>query len=466
MNWRVESMGIRFRVLVLSEARVGLPLETETQFDLGDNGAEQLRHYLSRYCPGRPVRVLVADGGEQFRSESSESTMGARWRLALVAARASRLLPDADYTLTMPCPGSEEILYAGLNDPGDLQSLLALLKQCRVPLAGIHSPTWVLARAVHNLCSDACLVMSVHGSRLRQVLLVAGLPRYSRMVTLPSTTDKAWYVNTCLQAARQLHARFQHLPTPLAIVLYAPGETSSAVASQLRTTSEVRWLTVPPCADCDRMMALLLSAYRDHPNYARRIHTVAYRRLRLARGSCAAGLGCGLLGLVVGVWMHVDNRMLHARAESLHEQLRRAQEKLSAAGESVQPAAEAMRYAVDTAASLGPATTAPLPLLHALGAALLREPSLRLEQLQWQNESKESYLLLRLSAVTSQPSSALWTVDRLSAAIRNAGPAVSILDVPLDAQRDAAEDVGRMYFRMRVSAATGMERTAEQRTSR
>lgn len=459
-------MGGRFRVLVLSQTQVGLPLETKTQFNLGDNGAEPLKHYLSRRWPGRPARVLVADGGEQFRPEPYTPTMGTRWRKTLVAARASRLLPDADYTLAAPRPDGEEILYAGLNDPGGLKSLLALLEQSRVPLAGIHTPAWVLARAARNLCSDACLVMSEHRSRLRQVLLVAGQPRYSRMVTLPPTADKAWYADTCLQAARQLHARFQDLPTPLAIVLYAPGETSSAVAAQLRTAPEVRWLTMPPCADCDRMMALLLSAYRDHPDYARRIHTVAYRRLRLARGACAAGLACGLLGLATGAWLHVDSRMLRARAESLHAQLVLAEEELSAAGESMHPAAEAMRHAVDTAANLGPATAAPLPLLRALGAALLREPSLRLEQLQWHNDPQESYLLLRVSAVTVQPSSALWTVDRLAAAIRTAGPAVSILDAPLEAQRDAAGDVGRLYFRMRVSAATGMGRTAEPRASR
>ena len=443
---------MRFRVLVLCGRVVGLPLETPTRFDVDGDGADQLGQYLARHRPSRPVRVLVMDGGEQFRAEPC-ALAGGRRRMALAEARASRLFPDADSTLAVPCTTGEETLYAGLAAPDGLQPLLSLLERRHVPLAGVHSPAWVLARAVHDLCSDTCLVMSVHDAGLRQVLLVAGLPRYSRMVPLPATVDAAWYVDACLEMVRQLRARFQSLPVPLEVALYAPGQASRAAAA--RTDPEVRWHTLPPCADCDRMMALLLSTYHGHPGYAGGAQTAAYRRLRLARRLCAVGLGCGLLGLAAAAGLYTDARALHARATVLLGQVGQARARLSAASEFAAPAADAdsVRHAVDTAASLGVVTAAPLPLLRALGAALLREPSLHLERLQWHNDQQGPYLQLQLSTAAAQPSLALWSIDRLAATLRGNGMVVRIQDAPLDTLPGAPEDTARTYFRLRISGA-------------
>ena len=435
----------RYRVMVLEDQVVRLPLETTQDFALQE--LAPLDRYLGQQGRSRPVQLLAVGLEERFQIEKTLPA-DRRQQLDLAAARARRLFPELHYTRVVAQPGGQEMLYAAIQDGGGLQNLVALLRRHRIPLAGVHTLPWLLARLVRSVCNVDCLVLGIHATAVDQVLLIDGQPHFSRRMRIPAGSTAQW--SACLEVVPSLRTRFRSLPMPLSVVLCAPTGTCRAWQDQLPAAEEVRLLATVPCS----MRVLAQASTRLPSGYAGVVDTAACRQWRWRQRSGTAGWILCMAGLAGGSYLHVGSLGLRAQLAGMQAQLAQLRAAVPPPGQAAPAALQVMQFAVAAAAAARARAAVPQELLYVLGAALLQEPLLQLETLQWQEQS----LQCQLSSTAEHPAQALRAVDRLAAAMRTAAVAVQITDAPLS----TGTGPERMYFTLHISSTA--EATVAQRS--
>ncbi len=436
---------LRCRVVVLEDQVVRLPLETARDFALRE--LAPLGRYLEQQGRSRPVQLLAVGLEERFQIEKTLPATRRQQRV-LAVARARRLFPELHYTRVVPYPGGQNMLYAAIQDGGGLQELVELLRRHRIPLAGIHTLPWLLARLVRGVCNADCLVLGVHATAVDQVLLIDGQPHFSRRMTIPAGSTAQW--SACLEVVPSLRTRFRSLPMPLSVVLCAPAGICRAWQEQLPAAQDVRLRATVPCS----MRVLAQASTRLSSGYAGVADTAACRQWRWRQRSSAAGWILCMAGLAGSGYLYVGSLGLREQVAGVQAQLGQLRSTVPTAGQAAPAALQAMQFAVATAAAVRAGAAVPQELLHILGAALLQEPLLQLETLQWQEQS----LQCRLSITAGHPAQALRAVDRLAAVMRTAAVVVKIMDAPLSADTGH----GRMYFTLHISSTA--EATVAQRS--
>lgn len=384
--------------------------------------ASHLRqHRLSR-CVAR------VDLAEESLITDSQPVLRGNARKMLVDRKLARFFPETPFTrsqrlsLAATAPGQEHTLFAGINRPSLLTPWLNALAAAGIacPLHGAAQEAAELARAL-GLTAARQLLITRHGRRLRQNLIIDGHTVFSRLTTLPGGTENALEHGEIARLRHYLaDQRLIEHGEALPITLIAPAATLAEASDDLPDSgsTSLSW------ADAARQLGLADEAAleggeidksesesereherdttgRDDPATRIRLHLLASAPPGSRYATPGGRIGSGWtrhLALAGGIallaassfaafqWQDTARGQADtAREKAEHLRLHQDIHQLRAPLASSPLPPETLQRIHQQDAALRQQRGTPEPLFHALSQALDAHPSIVLEHLDWKN---------------------------------------------------------------------------------
>lgn len=380
-------------------------------FEANDSGFAQFARYLEE-SPPHPVYLVVDVVEEEYRQETIPHARGGD-RRALIDRKLARLFRNTPYQFARIQGREREgrkddrLLLTALTNPDQLDPIIRLFTDNKVPLAGIFSLPMLSERLLAAIDAKAAnvLLVTLHGaSGLRQTFLHDNELKVSRLAKMPRYGSVSYgpHIIGELDKFRRylVSLRLASPELPIDVFIVTGGNLIGELRHQAKPQDLVRYhlvnvadlgqrlgisgaLTTPYS---DVVFAHLLLEGQPRNQYAPRHQTRYYRMHRTRLGMLAAA-ALTLFGATV--WSGVNFiQGLSMRQQSI-EASKKAdfyRARYDIAHKRLPPTAVGPRdieAAVNTVDLLEQYKSSPLESMRLISHALDQFPSLQLDKLDW-----------------------------------------------------------------------------------
>lgn len=380
-------------------------------FEANDSGFAQFARYLEE-SPPHPVYLVVDVVEEEYRQDAIPHARGGD-RRALIDRKLARLFRNTPYQYAKVQGREKEgrkddrLLLTALTNPDQLDPIIRLFTDNKVPLAGIYSLPMLSERLLATIDAKAsnALLVTLHGaSGLRQTFLHDSELKVSRLAKMPRYGSVSYgpHIIGELDKFRRylVSLRLASPELPIDVFIVTGGNLIGELRHQAKPQDLVRYhlvnvadlgqrlgisgaLTTPYS---DVVFAHLLLANQPRNQYAPRHQTRYYRMHRTRLGMLAAA-ALTLFGATV--WSGVNFiQGLSMRQQSI-EAGRKAEfyrARYDVAHKRLPPTAVGPRdieAAVNAVDLLEKYKTSPLESMRLISHALDQFPALQLDKFDW-----------------------------------------------------------------------------------
>jgi hypothetical protein len=388
-------------------------------FEANDSGFAQFARYLEE-SPPHPVYLVVDVVEEEYRQDTIPHARGSD-RRALIGRKLARLFRNTPYQYSKVQGREKEgrkddrLLLTALTNPDQLDPIIRLFNDNKVPLAGIYSLPMLSERllaAIDAKVSNVLLV-TLHGaSGLRQTFLHDNELKVSRLAKMPRYGSVSYgpHIIGELDKFRRylVSLRLASPDLPIDVFIVTGGNLIGELRHQAKPQDLVRYhlvnvadlgqrlgisgaLTTPYS---DVVFAHLLLEGQPKNQYAPRHQTRYYRMHRTRLGMLAAA-ALTLFGATI--WSGVNFiQGLSMRQQSI-EASKKAdfyRARYDVAHKRLPPTAVGPRdidAAVAVADMLEKYKSSPLESMRLVSQALDEFPSLQLDKLDWRTGADPNF---------------------------------------------------------------------------
>ncbi len=380
-------------------------------FEANDSGFAQFARYLEE-SPPHPVYLVVDVVEEEYRQETIPHARG-KDRRALIDRKLARLFRNTPYQFARVQGREKEgrkddrLLLTALTNPDQLDPIIRLFTDNKVPLAGIYSLPMLSERLLSAIDAKAAnvLLVTLHGaSGLRQTFLHDNELKVSRLAKMPRYGSVSYgpHIIGELDKFRRylVSLRLASPELPIDVFIVTGGNLIGELRHQAKPQDLVRYhlvnvadlgqrlgisgaLTTPYS---DVVFAHLLLEGQPQNQYAPRHQTRYYRMHRTRLGMLAAA-ALTLFGATI--WSGVNFiQGLSMRQQSI-EASKKAdfyRARYDVAHKRLPPTAVSPRdieAAVNAVDLLEKYKSSPLESMRLISHALDQFPSLQLDKLDW-----------------------------------------------------------------------------------
>ncbi|MFQ5642094.1 MAG: hypothetical protein ACE5FQ_00170 [Thiogranum sp.] len=381
------------------------------RFTLDEEGYGQLRRALSS-PDARPVALLVDLIEEEFREELLPHAYGGD-RARLQERQANKLFRTTPFRYSRITGRMKEgrrdsrVLFSALTNRDNVEPLLDLLNELRIPLAGIYSLPLITHHLVRHLAADnghILVITEQPGEGLRETYVCDNKVLFSRLAPISASSPED-YCRIILDEAHKTHRYLTTLRLiPYGAELEIHALTDSTRADAMRTAcadetgisyhpanlSEIAqragFREHPDARISDALFAYLLNTRRVPNHYATPRHLK-----RLNTWHAQAGLRAAMwliavtaatysgINVVDGMAMSSEARNVASVAAQVNTNYQQAARQLPVTAED----ARAMREAIQLANTLEAHRTDLASLFSLVGNAFERQPNLQLKRFDW-----------------------------------------------------------------------------------
>lgn len=438
-------------------------------FDADDAGFGQFARYIED-SPGQPAYLVVDVVEEEYRQETVPHDRG-RDRKAMLERRLTRHFRSTPYQYAVTQGREKEgrkddrMLMTALTNPDQLDPVLRVFNEFKVPLAGIYSLPILSNRMLEVIDAKASnvLLVTLHGSSgLRQTFLHNGELRVSRLAKMPryGSVSYAPHIIGELDKFRRYLVSLRQTAADLPVDVYivTGGNLIGELRQQTRAQDLVRYhlvnvadigkrlkisgaLTTPYS---DLLFANLLLADPPRNQYAPRHQTRYFRMHRTRLGMMAIG-GLTLFGATLwsgvnfidGLSLRQQSVDAKDRAEFYASRYDVAQKRLPAT--AVPP--RDVDAAVNAVDALMKYKSSPLDSMKIVSQALGPYPSLQIDRIDW--------------GTSGDPTTALSNASGASGGAANAAAPEGGSPTPAGSVPPVDGGDGRTYLYYQIAEITG-----------
>ncbi|MDR1849946.1 MAG: hypothetical protein LBQ75_07895 [Zoogloeaceae bacterium] len=344
-----------------------------------------------------PLAILTDLPDEGFVLEAIPRLAGAE-RRAVIARKLKRHFPDTPYVAAQSLPWEteepekrgrrEETLLLASLPAAPLETWLARAK----PVSGLYALTQLFAAASHALdLPRDCIVLTLRGDRLRQTWMQAGVPCFSRVISLSGD-------DTLLAETRRLATYLARQPL-FPLQTEVPLCPLFALSENERVLLATEFAVLPNVATDDAFFLALLTKRPPKTQYAPKTLRKNARLPELKRLAWAVGIISLVTGVTFGFYAIWQAATLRQQTDAMRQEAEAIRVTLTIAeGEE-----DTLPFDGERAALLLSVLPEELPKtlatdLQALSRLLDAFPALRLESLGWDATGRKMMLELRVEA--------------------------------------------------------------------
>ena len=384
-------------------------------FDVSDDG----RAYFNRYLKetGRISTYLLVDVvEEEYRQETVPHVFG-KDRDAVIERKKARLFRDTPYYYAdvqereKGGRRDDNVLFTALTNPELLQPWIQLLRQNKIPLAGIYSLPQLSKTLLPHLPepADNILLVSMQSiSGLRQTFFKNGKLKVSRLVELPryGTEPYAPIISTEVENINRYLNNLHLIETDEKLNVYYIGDAKliSEIRGELKLAPSVRNIflnlnefsrktgftrdfTIP---FSDQLFIYLLLKKRPSNYYALKEETLYFRMQKIGRAMYISSLLLVFTGLIWGGLNFINAAVYRQQAEIASKKTTFYSDRYQLAREKLPetPVAPAdLEVAVNIADTLQAYKSDPFPVMKLVSRAMDVFPLINMEEINWATSS-------------------------------------------------------------------------------
>lgn len=380
-------------------------------FDVSDDG----RAYFDRYLKetGRISTYLLVDVvEEEFRQDNVPHVFG-RDRDAVIERKKARLFRDTPYfhaDIQARETGGrrdDKVLFTALTNPDLLKPWLQLLRQNKIPLAGIYSLPQVSKTLLPYLPepSENILIVSLQSiSGLRQTFFKDGELKISRLVDMPryGTEPYAPIISTEVVNINRYLNSLHLIESEESLHVYYIGDAKllSEIKNELQPVPSIRniFLNLNEFSHTiglerefttpfsDQLFIYQLLKKRPANYYALKEETLYYRMQNVGRGMYVASLLLVFTGLIWGGLNFINAAVYRQQAEIAAKKTSFYSDRYQLAREKLPDTPVAppdLEVAVNIANTLQAYKTDPFPVLKIISQTMNGFPLVTIDEISW-----------------------------------------------------------------------------------
>ncbi len=389
-------------------------LHPEGIFENNDDGLKQFSHYLGTHDQGR--FTLLANVAEEGHAHESIPFLRGADREALIARKIGQHFQGTPLATAISLGyektqrKNEKLLLSALTNPAHFEPWLLRLANAEVALAGIYSLAQLGGPLLKKLGlhDKRCLLLTQQDHSIRSSYLVDGQAHFSRMAPL-SDSSIAGIASAFATEAGKLHqyligqrqiGRDENMPAfilahPLtlpAIEKACPdrGQLNFRIIDSHAAATRIALHTPPEDNRADLLFMQLLAVSPPGQQFGNDNHRHHFRLSQLRNGLLAAGIVALLASGLYAAKQFYDAHALHEEAQALRHseaELNRRYQETASSLPQLGIDNDTLRQLTTQYAELTRQQALPGPALRLLGQALDRMPAIRLEGVEWRNDT-------------------------------------------------------------------------------
>lgn len=386
-------------------------IERLIDFPANANGYTRFSDFLGQQTTA-PCQLLVDLIEEEFREESLPHVKGTDQTI-LHKRHAAKLFRSTPFRHSQIIyreksgRRDDHVLFSSLTNKDIIEPWLDIIKAHKLPLTGIHSLTVItprLANIIDAKSPNVLIVTRQRGNNLRETFIKDNQVRFSRLApqldddesTLGTVVNAEIektrrYLNTLklLNFDEQLEVVFitdsKHLPSVRKLCT-GTGQVHFSFYSTDEIANQLDIQNYPDSQYSDSLFVSLLCKKRNPNHYAQPEHLYHYRThqtqtaLKIIAGTLTAtALLLSGINLADAFVLKHEIKTLQVAAEKMQSNLR----QLTGAEQNATINPENILAAVKIYEALKERSAHPQPIMSAMGAALLQNPHLIVDKLDW-----------------------------------------------------------------------------------
>ena len=381
------------------------------RFSHDSRGLESLKKRLA--CLEQiPVAILADLIEEEFREESLPHTRG-RDRRALHARHACKLYRSTPFRQSSVVGRvhegrrNDQVVFSALTNRDNLEPLLTIISELRIPLSGIHSLPMCTCKLIKPLRArgkNILVVSEQSDGGLRQTLVRNGKVRFSRLAPVSEDSPKEYcrVLNAEISKTQRYLHTLKLLPRdePLEVFSLTDTERVEAIDSLCTDTETIHYhpanlsriasltgyKSYPETRFSDPLFVHLLYRHDCSNHYAQPSHLRAFRTWQLQRASRVAIWLVMVGGLAVSGTNMVDARLMQERSQQVNLATAMVNDRYQQVASQLPPEfkhARSMREAVRIADRLEHRQIRIEDVLSLLGKGFSLQPNLTMDDFKW-----------------------------------------------------------------------------------
>lgn len=411
---------MKIRLLYLNTHRLSAfawqqgKLVPEGVFDNNNEGLGDFAHYLGTHERGR--FALLANVAEEGHAHETIPFLRGTDRQALISRKISQHFQGTPLATAISLGyektrrKNEKLLLSALTNPAHFDPWLQRLGNAAVALSGIYSVAQLGGTLLKKLGlpTEHCLLLTQQDHSIRSSYLVNGQAAFSRMAPLTDSSI-AGIASAFATESGKLHQyltgqRLIGRDDSLPVFIVAHPLTLPAIEKACPDRPQLQYRTIdshtaagklalhqlPEDNRCDLLFMHLLAIAPPAQQFGNEIHRHHFRLAQLRNGLLAAGavalLASGLYSaknLYDAKLLRDEVRQLQASENDLARRYRDTADNLP----QVDVDNDSLRQLTTQYADLVRQQLKPGPAFRMLGEALDRVPQVRLEAIEWQNDT-------------------------------------------------------------------------------
>jgi hypothetical protein len=358
------------------------------------------------------VSILVDLIEEEFRQETLPHALG-RDRARLHQRQLGKLFRSTPFRHSRVIGRNREgrrddrVLFSALSNPANLDPLLTVLNQLRIPVTGIYSLPIVSLRLLKRLgarSANVLIITEQPDGGLRETFVRNGQVQLSRLAPFSESqpADYCRIVTAEIDKTQRYLDTLRLLPRDesLEVVVLTDSARVEALNESGLGAQQMRFQALrldqvaqlcgfrqhPDIPFSDALFSYLLHRHAIRNHYAQPVHLRHLRTAQLHQGLRAAVWLVAVAGAVLSGINLVESALAQrqvAQLQRLVVQINADYQRIAARLPMLPVDARAMREAVELAAALQRRGMDPDTLFRVLGSGFARESALALRGLAW-----------------------------------------------------------------------------------
>lgn len=460
-------------------------LLAEGCFENNDEGLTQFSQYLAAHDQGR--FTLLANVGEEGHAHENIPFLRGADREALIARKLGQHFQGTPLATAISLGyektqrKNEKVLLSALTNPAHFDPWLLRLANAEVALAGIYSLAQLGGPLLKKLGlhNKRCLLLTQQDHSIRSSYLIDGQAHFSRMAPL-SDSSIAGIASAFATEASKLHqyligqrliGRDEAIPvfilahplTLAAIENACPdrGQLNFRIIDSHTAAGKIGLHTQPEDNRADLLFLQLLATVPPKQQFGNDEHRHHYHLSILRNGLLAAGIVTLLASGLYAAKQLYDAHALRDEMQTLRAseaELNRHYQENASTLPQLGIDNDTLRQLTTQYAELAQQQLLPGPVFRIVSQALERMPSIRLEGIEWQNDTTydatkkvaQEITVVRgsIALAHADPRKLLGVFDNFVALLRGqADVSITVLQRPFDIESgsplrggDGAED--------------------------
>lgn len=386
----------------------------EGVFENNDDGLNLFAQHLSTHNRGR--FTLLANVAEEGHAHESIPFLHGADRQALITRKIGQHFQGTPLATAISLGyektqrKNEKLLLSALTNPGHFEPWLQRLAEAEVALTGVYSIAQLGGSLLKKLglgCSR-CLLLTQQDHSIRSSYLVNGQAHFSRMAPL-SDSSIAGIASAFAAESGKLHqyligqrqiGRDESIPAfilahPLALPAIEKacpdrGQLNFRIVDSHTAATKIALHTLPEDNRADLLFMQLLAIAPPSQQFGNDNHRHHFRLSQLRNGLLATGIVVLLASGLYAAKQFYDAHYLREEALALRSkeaELNRHYQETANAQPQLEIDNDTLRQLTNQYTELARQRNLPDPAFRLLGQALERMPAIRLESLEWRNDT-------------------------------------------------------------------------------